>query len=332
MDIEVEKIGSVAPHWWDDRVRASAGGHYYQSSLYARFLQSYQQSTPTFWCARQDGQPVALLLSRIERGSIASLLLRYVVWESGPVILCETDAGAAACAILSAVNSHARRRACVGLGPIKPAYHHEAVAGDSRAAYLEAGFRASDGATFLIDGRKGEQDCWKSLSSSARKSVRKAEKRGVGVQIVESGKMTSEIVEVYNQCRRRQNLPVLKSSYAPAFDEIFDGEALFFLAYHQERIIALLGCVVFGSVMIEFMAGQTEVDIKESLGGNDMIRWRVIQHAVANALVYDQSGVATVPRNPKEVGIRRFKEKWGGEYVPYSVWSKGCHSFLGLRR
>ena len=134
--------------------------------------------------------------------------------------------------------------------------------------------------------------------------------------------MTGSVVELYNQCRARLGLSLLNLSYADIFDDVFEGEdATFYMSYRENIPTAVLGCITFGRVASEFMAGQTDIDINESLCGNDLIRWEIIRECARKGVRYDQSGVALDPKSPKEERIRRFKHKWGGELVKHNIWS-----------
>jgi lipid II:glycine glycyltransferase (peptidoglycan interpeptide bridge formation enzyme) len=79
----------------------------------------------------------------------------------------------------------------------------------------------------------------------------------------------------------------------------------------------------FNGYLNEWGAAQAWEDISEHLYGNDLLRYHIIEWGhQAGYRFYDQSGIST-SSSSKELGIFRFKTKWGGEIVNYNSYTLG---------
>ena len=68
----------------------------------------------------------------------------------------------------------------------------------------------------------------------------------------------------------------------------------------------------------EFKVAGEKLDLEEKLYSQDLLRWKIIEWAKQNnCRYYDLSGVQISNRTPKEDGIFRNKEKWGGKLIIY---------------
>ena len=175
-EMSVEFRESEAPAGWDELVRSAIGGSYFQSSLYGRFLQGYEGSTPLYWIVREGENVAALLLARIVARGLNLLKTATICWECGPVVLAREGADEATQKILDAVVSFAEQRGFRKIGPTTPAYHDHELCTEVEDLMADRGFRSCKGATLIIDGSNGEEACWSALERSARKAVRKARK------------------------------------------------------------------------------------------------------------------------------------------------------------
>jgi hypothetical protein len=78
--------------------------------------------------------------------------------------------------------------------------------------------------------------------------------------------------------------------------------------------VGTLGTYRHAGVATEVMSAR---DPGFALPSQDLLHWEVIRHhRDAGDQLFDLAGFAPEPADPKEAGIRRFKEKWGGRVVP----------------
>ncbi len=95
-----------------------------------------------------------------------------------------------------------------------------------------------------------------------------------------------------------------------------------FVAEHDGKMIA--GLSVWGSngKLCEIGSFQSQDAYERKLFGPDLLKWTIMQWACEQDHVsFDLGGVNPEPVDEKELNIRRFKEKWGGEYSEYLIVS-----------
>ena len=75
------------------------------------------------------------------------------------------------------------------------------------------------------------------------------------------------------------------------------------------------------------MRSQQSIDEKLYVG--DLIKWEIMKWGVEQGFrLYDLAGFSPTPGAGKEEGIMRFKKKWGGMPIGYSMFEK---RFPGLK-
>jgi lipid II:glycine glycyltransferase (peptidoglycan interpeptide bridge formation enzyme) len=73
----------------------------------------------------------------------------------------------------------------------------------------------------------------------------------------------------------------------------------------------------------EMSVVRSDYAVEKNLYPGDAIKWAIIKWGHGQGFrTYDLAGVNPNPETPKEQGIRQFKEKWGGEYVEYPIFTK----------
>jgi lipid II:glycine glycyltransferase (peptidoglycan interpeptide bridge formation enzyme) len=67
---------------------------------------------------------------------------------------------------------------------------------------------------------------------------------------------------------------------------------------------------------------------QEKIPAQDLLHWELmLRSRQLGCRAFDLAGISPDPATPKEVGIRRFKEKWGGEYVEYYTFERNVVPF-----
>ena len=324
---------------WNSFLGCSDDGNIFQTAHWAAFIQAYTRRQPVFLEARREdtGDVVGALLAFrvapihlffLER-PLDRLILLFLMtlmpiyeWQHGPVCIeCDCEREGVSRALIDALDHYAlgNRALVVSGGPV-PTYGE---AGGVR--FQLPAFSTKRHATLLVDLRPDETTLWKKLRSSARKAIRRAERDGISIERIASEQQLREYYAAAahwtEQSGRRVfsygNLSVMWKYLRP------HGSVELFAARHQGEMIGGLGIWVFNGILYEFWSWQSERSFREKLYGNDLIKWEVIRRGHAQGhRVYDLAGVAPNPANTKEAGIRRFKEKWGGRYIPYMTYEK----------
>jgi hypothetical protein len=82
----------------------------------------------------------------------------------------------------------------------------------------------------------------------------------------------------------------------------------------NDQVMAVLGMTVYNGMAREFNSAMSPQAYAKRLPAQDLLHWEMILSAKAlGCTTFNLSGVDPNPEG-KAVGIRQFKEKWGGEY------------------
>ena len=96
-----------------------------------------------------------------------------------------------------------------------------------------------------------------------------------------------------------------------------------FVATVDDEMVASLGVWGYNGYISELGSFQSNKNVNEHLFGTDAVKWEVIRWGSQQGFrEFDLTGTVE-NATPKELAIRQFKEKWGGDVRPYLVvWRK----------
>ncbi len=315
-------VSEKAPEGWNEFLSSSPFGTFYQTSFYADYAGKDSGLKPLFLQAKRDGKTAGQLLlfqgSRFQSGlsnsplsSITTWLARTFFpsfsWTYGPV----ADDDASAKELLLKAKS-------VSGGKISGCSPHP-LAG-FREAFLECGFKEKKWATFLIDLGRSEDELWKNVDKAARKIVNRTLET-VEIRVVANEKEYKQCLAVVNENRKRGGFIAYKSMPWTVWRESGTGN-IFVAMDDNEKVLACLGISFFNGWVNEWGAGTSTYALENHVYAQDAIKWSVLKWAKEKGCRYfDFTGVNPEPKDEKEKGIYRFKEKWGGKLVPYGIYS-----------
>lgn len=349
MSLSVSCSEIDVPQDWDDLLANCPGAHIKQSAKFARFYGSFFNSRPLFFRATQSGDTAALMLAFVDSPFWASLsftpirrllaaparwLFPIVICQGGPIELSLTGHSESIKGMYETLIRFCRNRKVMGISQLKPnIYSDDTTFEETCQTCRSLGFSVEMHATYVVDLRRSEEDIWSSFAREARKNVRKCQRENVIVTRAES----SDDVKSYHELlfRFRANRKLAEGDvkqYLALWRFLHqDREVEFFLAWHGDRIIGGMGVFNFNGIIEEFAVARDEGYCREHrLYPGDAIKWAIMCWGMeVGARKYDLSGVSPTPQSEKEFNIRRFKEKWGGDYVEYPLFSM---SFGGPRQ
>lgn len=101
------------------------------------------------------------------------------------------------------------------------------------------------------------------------------------------------------------------------------------IAYDKKQTtMAVLGMLIFNGVAREIASAIIPEAYKQKIPAQDLLHWELLLEAKRlKCHTFDLAGVSPNPVSPKEKGIRRFKEKWGGQYIEYYTYKKNIIPF-----
>jgi hypothetical protein len=177
-------------------------------------------------------------------------------------------------------------------------------------------------ATYKINLQQNLDEIFQTFRSSAKKEIRKARTRGVTLRQVENLEELEEYYDFAKDCAKRYKKNLM------GFDDFRTmwvylrrgGHFETFVARYEGKIIAGLSVWADKYNSIEIGSFQSEDCYRLKLGGADAVKWAAIQWAKSAGLKqFDLAGVNPSPSDPKEAGIRSFKEKWSSDLHKYLI-------------
>lgn len=307
---------------WDEFLLSKENGTIYQSTFYANYAEKDIGFKPFYIRVSESGDIKAQLLcfeSNKYYGlrksfvyPIVKRIFKQIHWVYGPV-------GNEEKYIQKVLEGS--KRLCMEK-KLRMTGSSEFPLNNFDTIFSQVGFKPTDKATFLIDLHEGEEQLWKKVDKAARKIVNRTKEEGIIVKPVNDIEKLREYYFVVNENRARNHLGPLPYSEElwKIFRENNVGEIL--VAEKEGRVLSGLGISFFNGYLNEWGAGTSAFALEKKIYASDLIKWHVISEGIKRGFhFFDLSGVSANPKNEKEMGIYRFKQKWGGKLILYKEWS-----------
>jgi len=260
------------------------------------------------------GQLLAETFQRFDNKGISSKVLKkipklkkkVIVWIYGPVIFkpdCSSELYSAFGEFITSQNAFVS------------GYTHPLLPGNAQV--MTNRFSVIKWATSLIDLGKPLEELYKNIDKhSGIKNIQRAIKRGVIVEEINE-KSIGEYNKLLNETKD-ENSPEEKLRDWWKLLQPFGYSV--FIAKKDGIPVGGLGFSYLNKFIIESGVARSKKDINEKLYAQDLIKWKIIEWGVKNKMkYYNLAGFNPNPSSKKEIGIKRFKEKWGGKIVNYWV-------------
>ena len=326
---------------WDQEIAAADGASITQTAFFARLRGRVDAAQPVFLVCEDDAGnrlgwlqvlkdiPGARWQSAGLRHQAEYLLNRWcggrLFWSGGPALIPGVCQEKVIAALLDCVDGLAT---AMGTGSIGTVHLSPSAtfggALHTSDIFTTRGYRSRTWATLLVP-LTDEGAAWTGLNRGARKSVNKAERMGVHVQEIETiEQFRTDFYDPYCEAEAafgRAVNPwfVLQS----LFEEDRDKRYVFFVARHEGEVMGTLGVHNFAGRAGEIASTLTPLAMERKVPAQDKLHWHALQWAVrSGCATFDLAGINPNPTNDKESGIRKFKEKWGGNYVEYNLFDK----------
>lgn len=333
------------PEDWDSIIQSiPKQASLYQSAIWAKINQELDQATPIFLYVEEGQEIVASLLcfhslpwdryrNKRKRSFLNYMLGRNrgsILWRRGPTITRDREKNIEALSlILEWLEKYAETHSLFEIrGMAAP---HNALSNSNVLAevFNSSGFQSREMATFLMDLTVGEEDLWRNLKRSARKSVKKAKRLGVSVEQIRSkADFENHFVTNYRNFEEAAGRKVYSISRFVTMWDKDDARShkYFFAKADDGQVLAVLGMNIFNQIAIEVFSAMSQRTFAEKIPAQDLLHWEIMLDAkLQGCHIFDLAGVNPDPIDDKGKGIRRFKEKWGGEYVTYPRYWKVIH-------
>lgn len=178
-------------------------------------------------------------------------------------------------------------------------------------------------ATIEIDLSKSLEELWNSLDKDAKWGVKKAEKSGLNVKIIEDEMGWKDFYEIYKKT-------CLYGKIVPRdMDEIKIGKLLG--CFFEGKMIAGAVIKINADRVTLFLNASEHEHLKYQ--PNNLLYWSIIKWGKENGFkIFDLGGYQiNAKEGSKLYEINRFKLRWGGEIKEYPVYSKNPLYIIGRK-
>lgn len=181
--------------------------------------------------------------------------------------------------------------------------------------FYELNYKKKPWFTSIVDLSPSEDKIFASFKNAARKGIRKSEREGLTVSRCKTlNEFNSFFVTPYYE----ENSNTRNISRQNTIWNLDNGRYYnyFFVKNSQGHILATLGTYRYKGVATEIMSHRTKASYIDNLPAQDLLHWEVFRfHKEHGDQWFDMAGYSPDPKTPKEKGILRFKQKWGGREV-----------------
>lgn len=183
------------------------------------------------------------------------------------------------------------------------------------AKILSDKFTVMNWSTSLIDLTKPLDELYQNIHKhSGQKNIQRAIKKGITVEQVNENSI-SDYNELINESKNESDSIELRRYWWHLLQPF--GYSIF-IAKKDGIPVGGLGFSYMNNFIIESGVARSKIDFDEKLNAQDLIKWKIIEWGVKNKMkYYNLAGFNPYPTSKKEEGIKRYKEKWGGDIVNY---------------
>ncbi len=313
IDVQADlSVGLLEPHElgdWDAFVAAHSAGTIYHTSAWQQVTQQGLGHRPYYLCVRGDGgEIVAVLPLFLVKGIFGRRLVSVPMRDRGGILSMNPRASATIIAYLSKLSRdlkcHYVELRSFHEPDIKMMHEHGFV---TRRQWI----------TTRIDLSPGVEALWKALDRDfVRWSIKKAAKEGVTFEFDNTVEGMDTFYRLFVQARSAMGIPPFPRAL---FFEIHahlvrEGKACLALVRKDGiPINAMISLFSRESFIPAYAAPQ---NLWRKCYPSEVMFWHTIEWAVQQGFRYYDFGADS----PRQTGLLRFKQKWGGIQHPmYSV-------------
>jgi hypothetical protein len=315
MAIEIRELAH-RPTDWDEIIRRYPNKTLFHEGAWLDHVQDACPGGKLIYCAIQEGgadtgHVVGVLTKKSFVRIYGSPLPGTGTNYQGPLLHTDADLPG----VLRAWFAWCRRR-----GVMHAEFAHPLLdALDARAEGIEV----HRSVTHVVPLPSSEAAAWSALKSACRNRIRRAEKAGLTVEITSDASIADRFFEQYVEVFAKQGLVLpfgvergrsLLTRLAPV------DRVLPIWVKHNGEVVAS-GLFPFDEHAIYFWGAASWLRFQH-LCPNELLHWAVMRHAIARGIPsYNMCG-----------GTSRFKDKFGGEDIPYVRYSKSFLPGLSMAR
>ncbi len=180
-----------------------------------------------------------------------------------------------------------------------------------KSIFRKHGFKFIDHLNLLVDLSQPEDVLWKEINHGKRRSIRKAYREGVKVELEHSSVKLNDSYAILKEVYQRIKLPFPEMDFFVKWQNHFCNETQFliFTAKWEEEVLAFRYILAYKNVLYISYAGGIRKYTKKF--ANDLINWEIFLWGKSNGfIIFDFAGAGS-PHAP--YGVRVNKMRFGGK-------------------
>lgn len=332
MNFEVKVSSTIDEKFWNQQLVKSNDSSIYQVSRYGRVYEDVFESKPFYIVVESNGEVAGQLLaiihtkyywkdSNLISKSLGSKLnLNSVLrWEYGPIIHHSESKKEILDAILSALDKIARENDVTMIrGTTQPYFGLDAT-----DVFQKQGYDHSEWATYVIDLPPESDHLYNKLNKETRYDIRKAEKNGLELEIIDKFQAFEDYSELALSSRlragekRRENALFVRKFWENLYES---GHLHVFTAKKDGELLGAIEALTFNKSILQYGIANSP---KAHLLGGTFLTWNAINWSIRNGFAtFDMGGANPNPLTEKEKAIDFYKSKWGGRKLIYGKYVK----------
>ena len=335
------KISKIVPNDWNENLKKSAHANFFQTSDYLETTSINDNGFPLFISVHDDSQEVVGQLGLVIRESVRahsstafnsflnnfSNLGNRGSWAGGPIIHgAGQDRIEILKAIIKSLNEIGKEHRLAVLDGYSSPFDFD-INPDNLNIFSKNNFGIENFFTYATDLNQSLDDIWNNVHNSSRRDVKRAEKRGIIVKVLDSYEELDDYFSLIKTWAKTKGIISrdFSENYKRKFWNCIERNIeKIFLSYDNKEIVAghRLGCfnnIAYSHKITNSYSSPT------SLGG-PILTWYAIKWAKENGMhTYDFSGGASPPDDKNKLesyhekwdSLLYYKKKWGGKTFPY---------------
>ena len=322
-------ISKEKPDSWDEFLCDSGNeASLYQSYFWAIVVEKICKAVPYFLTVSDNNSTLgqALVIKRwpFDRNTEKKQFpLPYLECIEGPTVPCDSRSCIYEILIQSIIKL-AHKNLATYISITESVTNQQRYNEGIVDLFLRYDFSRQICGSYLVDIEKEENELFMGLKNAARKCIKKCKRLGV---FVEKIKTIDEFREVYwrtyveseNQQGRSAN------PFSPIeWENDVNGYCHYYISRDENNdILACLGMCCFNGIAKEIASTLTPKAHDQKVPAQDLLHWELMLEAKRMGChTFDLAGVKPNPLDSKEIGIKRFKKKWGGKYVEFNKYRR----------
>jgi CelD/BcsL family acetyltransferase involved in cellulose biosynthesis len=235
------------------------------------------------------------------------------IWYAEPLCHDDVDSIDALCGLIVDHDRAMHRR--VLFTEVRPLH----AAGPERVALERCGYEYLDYLNYVIDTTRPKDELWKRMSDSARKNIRKCERRGFQIRHVNTADSVEQFYDLLKLTYGRAEVPLAHRSLFDAALNILrpPGMIEFIALYEEEKPLAVSVILPFNKQVFGWYGGSVRI---QGVTPVDYLTWHEIAWSCDHGIARYDFGGAGWPDKP--YGVREYKARFGGDLVCYGRYRK----------